>query len=403
MTSTRDHGAPVLDIDPYADAVLERPCETWKALREAGDVVWLPKYGVYCMGRHVTVRPMLKDWEAFSSTGGSGLGDIRKPDAWRPGSPIVEVDPPRHTHVRRVLQKILSPGTIRSWQETFDRIAQEKVAALLAAGGVIDGVKDFSEDFVAATFPDALGLKDGPERTENLYLLGELNFDGQGPFNERYRATQARADAIDDWFRWSMTRGAMVEGGFGAQIFEAADRGEIEPEVAPLLARSFVRGGLDTTAATISAALMHLAADPGQFERLRADETLVRGAFDEAMRMETPIPNVCRLTMREVQVGDALLEADAKVLMILACANRDETAFERPDAFDMTRDNRFSVALGEGVHRCIGQMIAKAEGEAALRAVARQVSAIEPAGVPVRRLNNNLRSLRSLPLRLTAA
>lgn len=403
MTLTRDHGAPVLDIDPYADEVLANPYETWKALRDAGDAVWLPKYGVYCMGRHASIRPLLKDWEAFSSTGGSGLADIRKPDAWRPGSPIVEVDPPRHSHVRRVLQKILSPGMIRAWQETFDRIAEEKVAALLAKGGVVDGVKDFSEDFVASTFPDALGLKDGPERTANLYLLGELNFDGQGPNNARYRETQAKADLIDDWFKWSMTRGAMVEGGFGAQIFEAADRGEIEPEVAPLLARSFIRGGLDTTAATISAALMHLAADPAQFEMLRADEKLVKGAFDEAMRMETPIPNVCRLTMKEVEVGDAVLEADSKVLMILACANRDETAFERPDDFDMTRDNRFHVALGEGVHRCIGQMIAKAEGEAALRAVARQVAAIEPAGEAERRLNNNLRSLKALPLRLTAA
>ncbi|MAS41784.1 MAG: cytochrome P450 [Rhodobacteraceae bacterium] len=403
MTQIRERGAPVLDIDPYADAVLADPHETWKALRAAGDVVWLPRYGVYCMGRHASIRPLLKDWETFSSTGGSGLGDIRSPEAWRPASPIVEVDPPRHSHVRRVLQKILSPGMIRSWQETFDRVADEKVRALLERGGEIDGVKDFSEDFVASTFPDALGLKDSPERTGNLCLLGELNFDGQGPFNARYRATQARADEIDDWFKWSMTREAMVEGGFGAQIFEAADRGEIEPEVAPLLARSFIRGGLDTTAATISAALMHLSARPGQFDMLRADPKLARGAFDEAMRIETPIPNVCRLTMAEARIGDVDLEADAKILVILACANRDETAFEHPDEFDMTRDNRAHLALGEGVHRCIGQMIAKAEGEAALRAVARHVARIEPAGAPERRLNNNLRSLAALPLRLHAA
>lgn len=88
-------------------------------LREAGPVARLSRYSVYAMGRHRNVLPVLRDWEPFSSTGGSSLADIRKSDACWALSPIVEVDPPRHSHVRTVMQRILSPGVIRRWRQDF--------------------------------------------------------------------------------------------------------------------------------------------------------------------------------------------------------------------------------------------------------------------------------------------
>lgn len=83
-------------------------------VRQAGPVGFLSRCGVDVMGRHRSVQPALKGWQTFSSEGGSGLPDIRKPDAWRAPSPIVEVDPPRHTQVRTAVQRILSPHRARS-------------------------------------------------------------------------------------------------------------------------------------------------------------------------------------------------------------------------------------------------------------------------------------------------
>lgn len=394
--------APALDIDPYADAVLESPFEMHAALRAAGPVGWLQQYGVYAMGRHKDIMPALKDWETFSSTGGSGLGDIRKPGAWRPGSPIVEVDPPQHTKVRTALQRILSPAVIRQWRQDFEAEA-ERLADEIVNQRSFCGVRDFSETFVATTFPAALGLADSPERRENLFLLGALNFDGQGPKNERYEATQRKADLIWDWYLDSMKREAMVPGGFGEKIFQAADAGEIEQEVAPLLVRSFLRGGLDTTSSMISAALWYLAKDPAQWQLLRDDPSRVRGALEEAMRLETPIQNVCRQTMREVEIDGVTVPFDSKILIILASANRDPERWENPDRFDVTRQTMGHLALGNGVHMCIGQMIARLEGEVLLKALVSRVSALELTGEPTRALNNNLRSLATLPLAVKAA
>jgi cytochrome P450 len=389
--------APFIDIDPYSDETLANPFPMHVALRAAGPVARLSQYGVYVMGRYRDIFPLLKDWGTFSSAGGSGLGDIRKPGAWREPSPIVEVDPPQHTQVRTVVQRILSPALIRSWRSTFEQRAAVLVETLLEKRHFC-GVHDLSEAFVADTFPTALGLRDSPNRRENLFLLGKLNFDGQGPRNARYEQTQRRADAIQDFFSESMKREALLEGGFGTKIYEAADAGEIERATAPLLIRSFLRGGLDTTASTISAALYHLAADPSQWRILREDPSKIRTAVDEAMRLETPIQNVCRQTTREVEIDGVRVENDAKILVILASANRDPERWENADAFDLNRQTMGHLGLGAGIHMCVGQMIAKLEAEALLKALAERVGRIQLDGEPTRELNNNLRSLATLPI-----
>ena len=166
--------------------------------------------------------------------------------------------------------------------------------------------------------------------------------------------------------------------------------------------RTFLRGGVDTTSSTISCALHHLANAPDQFAKLREDPSLARNGLEEAMRIETPIPNVGRLTMRDVEYDGVTLPADRKVNIVLGCANRDPEAWDRPDEYDLTRKTLSHVALGQGVHMCVGQMIARLEGESVLRALATQVGSLEATGPSTRKLNNNLRSYASVPMRMTA-
>jgi cytochrome P450 len=142
---------PVLDIDPYSDEALLDPSPMHQAVRSSGPVSFMRRYGVYVMGRYRDIVPTLKNWERFSSTSGSGIADIRKPDAWREPSPIVEVDPPRHTEVRTVVQRILSPGLIREWRERFRESAESLIDEMVRRGR-IDAVMPFFDSPRTASF-----------------------------------------------------------------------------------------------------------------------------------------------------------------------------------------------------------------------------------------------------------
>jgi cytochrome P450 len=90
------------------------------------------------------------------------------------------------------------------------------------------------------------------------------------------------------------------------------------------------------------------------------------------------------------------------VILFLASANRDPRHWERAEAFDVTRSSSGHVGFGFGIHQCLGQMVARMEAEALLKAMILRVRDIRLAGKPVRRLNNTLHALASLPLQLLA-
>src|SRR3546814_987143 len=85
---------PELSVDPFSVDVLADPTQFQHDLREAGPVARLPDYGIYATGRFDEVKAVLTDHSRFTTTGGVGLSDIRKPDDWRVQNPLLEIDPP---------------------------------------------------------------------------------------------------------------------------------------------------------------------------------------------------------------------------------------------------------------------------------------------------------------------
>jgi len=198
-------------------------------------------------------------------------------------------------------------------------------------------------------------------------------------------------------------RETRTPGGFGACIHAQADAGDITPAEAPLLVRSLLSAGLDTTVNGIGAAVYCLARFPEQWARLRSDPTLARNAFEEAVRFESPVQTFFRTTTREVEIGGARIGEGEKILMFLAAANRDPRRWDNPDQYDVTRRTSGHVGYGSGVHMCVGQLVARLEGESVLTALAKRVGSIEISGPATRRFNNTLRGLESLPVTIRAA
>ena len=167
--------------------------------------------------------------------------------------------------------------------------------------------------------------------------------------------------------------------------------------------RSLLSAGLDTTVNGIGAAIYCLARFPEEWERLRSDPSLARNAFEEAVRFESPVQTFFRTTTRDVDIGGSTVPEGEKVLMFLASANRDPRRWENPERYDITRRTSGHVGFGSGIHMCVGQLVARLEGEVLLAALARKVAAIEISGPVKRRFNNTLRGLNSLPVTFTPA
>lgn len=388
---------PTMDLDPFGIAFFDDPFPAHHALREAGPVVRLPAIGAWAVARYAETHGVLNDWATFCSSRGVGLADFARETPWRPPSLVLERDPPEHTRARSVLSRVLSPATMKTLRARIAEAAARLVEDL-AARRQVDGIRDIAQAFPLSVFPDAMGLRQ--EGREHLLPYASLAFNAFGPDNALRRKALAEAGPHVAWVTEQCRRENLVPGGLGWQVHEAADRGEITAEEAVLLVRSLLTAGLDTTVNGIGAALYALSRFPAEYGRLRADPALARNAFEEAVRLESPVQTFFRTTTREVEIGGVRIGEGEKVLMFLGAANRDPRRWEDPDRYDITRRVSGHVGFGSGIHMCVGQLLARLEGETLLDALARRFAAIVPAGEPVRQYNNTLRGLASLPLEL---
>jgi len=257
-------------------------------------------------------------------------------------------------------------------------------------------VTQLAEVYPLKVFGDAVGVPE--EGRENLLPYANMVFNAFGPRNQLFEAAMAKAQAVQPWITASCRREALRPGGIGAQIWEAVDAGKIPEEWAPLLVRSLLSAGLDTTVNGLAAAIYALASHPDQWNLLRQDPSLVKLAFEETVRWESPVQTFFRTTTREVEVSGRRIPAGEKVLLFLGAANRDPRRWTNPDSFDIRRNASGHVGFGMGIHRCVGQTVARVEAEIVLTALAQRVEQIEITGQPQRRPNNTLRAWGSLPV-----
>jgi 4-methoxybenzoate monooxygenase (O-demethylating) len=391
---------PSLDIDPFSMKFLHDPHPSHELLREAGPVVRLDKWSVYAVARYAEVWAVLNDPHAFCSSRGVGLSDFAKEKPWRPPSLILEADPPAHTRTRAVLNRVLSPAVMKGIRDRFAAAAEAKVEELLAKGS-FDAIEDLAEAYPLSVFPDAVGLKQ--EGREHLLPYAGVVFNAFGPPNELRQTAILRSAPHQAYIAEQCQRVNLAPEGFGGCIHARVDAGEIAATEAPLLVRSLLSAGLDTTVNGLGAAVYCLARFPEQWARLRNDPGLARNAFEEAIRFESPVQTFFRTTTRDVDIAGSRIGEGGKILMLLAAANRDPRRWDNPDAYDITRRTSGHVGFGAGIHMCVGQLVARLEGEVLLAALARRAAAIEITGPVKRRYNNTLRGLDHLPITVKPA
>jgi cytochrome P450 len=388
---------PVSHDDLFGTEAVRNARAVDDALRELGPVVKLAREDITMITRHAPVAEGLKDWQAFSSRS----RPWHDPDSVRPEILLTD-DPPRHTAVRPVIASALSPRRLADMAVTFSTDAEALLLEVKQrTGTVIDAVAAISRPFVYKVLPDLLGLP--KQGREHMTAFGHMVWATLGPQNELFREAMENVGPVIDWVEQCCNRENLEADGLGMQMFLAADRGQITQAEAKLLVGILLSAAADTTVMTVSTAMRAFSLFPEQYAELRRDPSLVRSAFEESLRWDSPSRMAGRIATRDVEIEGHVVPKGERCGLMFAAANRDPRKWPAADRFDLRRDLRGSLGWGYGIHACVGRSLALLEADALLKALTRHIERFEPAGEPGPWMTTIGHGPASLPVRIHAA
>lgn len=389
---------PEFDADIFNAASVRDARAVDDRLRETAAVVKLQGEDVLMLARHEHVAAGLKDWRTFSSTS----RPWHDPNSVRPELLLTD-DPPKHTRVRAVVAEALSPKRLSHLAENFRVDAEALVASLRPrAGQSIDAVGDLTQPFVYKVLPDLLGVQE--KGREHMAAFGHMVWATMGPMNSLFHeAMSSTPPAVFSWADASCDRENLAPGSLGMAMYEAADEGKVTPEEAKLLVGILLSAAADTTVITLANCVRAFCEFPLQYQLVRSEPNLVRAAFEESLRWDSPSRMAGRIAMRDVDIDGYSIPAGTRCGLMFAAANRDPRKWEAPDAYDVRRNNAASLGFGFGVHACVGRVLALLEAEALLGALVRNVENFEATGVPVPWMTTVGHGPAKVPVRLRFA
>ena len=378
---TTDPNCPVSSVDLWADAVLENPYPAYSDLRDLGAVVWLSRFDAYVLPRYDEVRAALQDHATYSSAQGVGMDPVYN---GKSNNGILTSDPPIHDTRRRVLNPQLVPRALVQ-HETMIRMRAEELVESLVERGTFDAATDLAQPYSVQLVADLVGLP--PEGREHLLKRAEAAFNTFGPANDRMLSSVDGLRQLFEYCQKTAVPGRLEPGLWGEQIYDAAARGELESEACPGLMLAYVWAGMDTTVNAIASSVALFARHPDQWDIVRSDLSLIPSAFNEVLRLETPVQRFSRCTTTDTTVAGTAVPEGSRIALLFGSANRDPRHYDHPDSFDVTRNPVDHLSFGRGVHRCVGAPLALLEGHAVIAALANRVERIEEVRTIWRRNN----------------
>jgi cytochrome P450 len=332
------------------------------------------------------------------------------PDAFRHhrdeqgyGAVLSNVDPPRHTALRRVYSLFFSGPRIAKLdglcQSLTDQILDE-----LGARDEFDFVMDVAAHLPARLICRLLGVpaEDWPyiTRYANSFAsfadpalqLGETPADTFRVAKDKTFAyveelVRRRRSAPEDDLA-SMAARAEVDG---------APLGHRE---AAWIAWSLLAAGFETSRNIMSGGLLALIEHPDQAALLRADPGLIPRAVDEMVRWTCPASALLRVATADTVLGGQPIGADDWVVMFLDSANRDEAVFTEPDRFDILRRPNPYLSFGNGIHNCIGRMLALLEAKVMIRTIIDRFDEVSVAGPLEWSASTIAKGIKRMPVRV---
>ncbi|MGV9451611.1 cytochrome P450 [Streptomyces sp. NPDC003635] len=343
----------------------EDPHPRLALLRAHEPVSWLPELGGWLVTRRDLALEVMRDAVTFT------VDDPRFSTAQVVGPSMLSLDGDQHTRHRQPFVAPFRPRAVHDGFASFiERESDRLIAALEPAGaGELRGA--FAGPLAVAVVTEALGLEGIDAATVLSWYDAIVRSVSDITAGRAAGAAGAAAYA-----RLRSAVEATVADGAAASLLGAA-AGQLElPEVASNAA-VLMFGGIETTEAMITNALLELLRRPDQLALVRDEADLLDGAIEESLRLEPGAALVDRYATRDTVLGPATIRRGEAVTVSLAGANRDPAVFPDPDRFDVRRANvRLQLAFAHGPHHCIAAHLARLETRIALRHLLERLPAL---------------------------
>lgn len=313
---------------------------------------------------------------------------------------ILNLDPPDHTRLRRLMTPAFGARTISALEPRIAQITTELVAAMAAAGEETDLIEALALPLPVTVIAELLGIP-----IDDRAHFRELAEGIVRPTGGEHLRSSGRAFATYISERVEERRARPGED-LLSQLIEAEDAGE-RLSYRELISAVFLLllAGHETTVNLIGNGTLELLRHPGQLARLRAQPGLIGSAVEEILRFNGPVEHSRELfALADVALGGAVIPRGAVVVPLLLAANRDPAVFDAPDVFDIGRHPNRHLGFGHGIHFCLGAPLARMEGRIAIDALVRAFGGLALAADPARlewTPDLFLRGLRRLPVRLS--
>ncbi|MFD0392442.1 cytochrome P450 [Streptomyces nogalater] len=293
---------------------------------------------------------------------------------------MLNMDPPEHTAHRRLLIPEFTARRVRELRPRIQQIVDERVDAMLAAGGPVDLVTALALPVPSLVICELLGVPYEDHARFEEWSAALMNHD-LSP--QEYGAA---VQALDAYLDQLVTRKESEPGDDLISRFLEKNRTERIADHTDVvtMARLMLVGGHETTANMIALGVLALLEHPDQMAELRADPALLPNAVEELLRVfSISDSGTARVAVADIEVGDVTIRAGEGILALNNAANHDESVFPDPGTLDIHREEaRAHLAFGYGVHQCIGANLARAELEAVYGTLLRRVPGLRLAAEP---------------------
>src|SRR5215470_10490112 len=405
MTPPAAGGAP-LEFNPLDPDFIADPYPFYRRLRETAPVFKTP-HGFWLITRYEDVAFILRDKRFGKDFVGNmkrrygGSDGMNEPAIASLAHTMLVLDPPDHTRLRGLVNKAFTARRVADMRPRIRKIVDEQLDRVVDKGEM-DVMRDLAHRLPVIVICDMLGI---PEDHRAPFLAGS-NVNGRilepVPMSrEELDQANLNTQMAGAYFRQLCDlRRREPQDDLTTELVRAEEAGdkltaeELEANIGLLFG-----AGHETTTNLIGNGLLALHRQPDQWERLKADPTLVPNAVEELLRYDSSVQLTGRVTNAEVEISGITLEPNESIIILLGSANRDPAQYSEPDRLDIARPNVRPLSFGGGIHHCLGAQLARLEAELVFTALIERVPSLElpEKDAPAWRPSFTLRGLSRLP------